>query len=67
MKRTRFNIRKLDKAIREKGLTQREISARAGIHWMTTHRILNGKTCSFGSVQKLAYAVGLDVTDLVLR
>ncbi len=63
----RFNIRKLDAAIRKSGLSQRELSARAGVHYVTTSNTLNAVRANPETIRKLAGVVGLSLTDLVMR
>lgn len=55
---------KLDKLMKERGLSQRELGMVTGLRAGTINSILNGKGTTLNKIQLVALMVGLRITDL---
>ncbi len=61
-------MRKIEKAMKRKGIkTQRELSALAGVHHVTTCRAFSGKKLRLSTIARLCLAVGLRVEDVRVK
>lgn len=61
----RIDRKKLKIALIEKDMSQKELSKRSGVARATISYIVNGKSCSDEVGQKIAAALGVDVTDII--
>lgn len=58
---------KIKKKIRELGLTQQDLANKIGNSRSNTSLVLNGKSCSQETAEKIAEAVGLPVEKIILK
>ena len=58
---------KIKKKIRELGLTQKDLADRIGNSRSNTSLVLNGKSCSMETAEKIAAAVGLPVEKILIK
>ncbi len=61
----RIDRKKLKIALIEKDMSQKELSKRSGVARATISYIVNGKSCSDEVGQKIAVALGVDVTNII--
>lgn len=54
------NVRSnLSRFLSDRGISQRELAERSGVHYVTINRILNGQDPTLSVCEKLARALGL--------
>ena len=62
-----YDISKLAERKARLGLTDKVIAQRAGVHPSTVKNVLTGQTCKAPTIKKLAEALGLDLSELVIE
>lgn len=60
----RINDESIRLIMYRKGLTQTELSRRSGFSRNTIGSICNGKSCSESTAQRIAQAIGVDLTEI---
>lgn len=61
----RINRKKLVLIMLDKDITQRELAENSGVSRATICSVKSGKSCSSETVQKIAKALDVDVTEII--
>lgn len=63
----KINGWKIKRMIRERNQTQSDLANRAGVTRTCITLVLNGKTCSYKTVESIADALGVTVDSILLK
>jgi lambda repressor-like predicted transcriptional regulator len=61
-----YDISKLSLRKAELGWTDARLASQAGVHASTVKNVLTGKTCKGPTVKRLAEALGVNMSDIVV-